>query len=307
MAWQMVPQPNANTPAHKLDFVGAVLLSISLGCLLLAISQGEIWGWGSLRVLVLLASAFVAGVAWTRYELSVDHPLVELRLISRPTVLAANLAALLMGMALYGMSSLVNRYLQTPASAGYGFDSSLVTVGLTLLPLSFGSVAASRISTPLTTRFGPGKVVAGGALLVGLDMAWLSVMRAERWDFALGILILGIGVGLTFAMMPALIIRSVPMHETGSATGLNQVLRLVGGSIGSAASIAILGRHHLAGGRIPTEGGYTTAFLAGAVACALAAGICLMLIREKPALGGAPARTGRRDSVPPSMHAERTS
>ncbi len=90
----------------------------------------------------------------------------------------------------------------------------------------------------------------------------------------------GVGVGLTFAMIPSLIIRSVPSEETGSATGLNQVPRLIGVSIGSAASIAILGMDHLEHLPIPRENGYTIAFASGALICVIAAAVCFALIRE---------------------------
>jgi MFS family permease len=248
--------------------------------LLLGISQGGTWGWSSPVILGLFGLAIVSAAIWARHEWHQRFPLIDLRLVTRPMVLAADVAALLLGTALYAMSSLVNRYLQTPSAAGYGFDSSLVVVGLVLLPLSVGSLAASRLSGALTRRFGPGKVVATGAVIVGLDMAYLALTRQFIWEFALAVLILGIGIGLSFAMMPALIIRSVPPEETGSATGLNQVLRLVGGSIGSAASIAILASHHQPGLPYPEDAGYTIAFLAGTVICFMAAGVCLVLVRD---------------------------
>lgn len=78
-------------------------------------------------------------------------------------------------------------------------------------------------------------------------------------------------------LMPALIIQAVPPNETGSATGLNTVLRAIGGSIGSAASIAVLSTSIPAGGEIPTDHGYTIAFLAGAVAGAVAVVLSLAL------------------------------
>jgi len=286
LVWRVVPG-NAAAQTRPIDVWGAILISFSLTSLLLAISQGQRWGWGSALVMGLLATAVLVGVWWVVHELRIEHPLVELRLVTRRLVLAADLVAVLIGIALYAMSSLVNRYLQTPAEAGYGFDSSLVAVGLTLLPLSVGSIAASRLSTPLTNRFGPGRVVAGGSLVVGLDMLFLALTRDERWYFALAILVLGVGVGLTFAMMPSLIIMSVPPQETGSATGLNQVLRLVGGSIGSAASIAILSGHHIEGSPVPVASGYTMAFAAGSAMCVAAAIVCLVLINERvPVVSG---------------------
>ncbi len=279
LVWRVVPG-NPSATAHRLDVSGAILISLALASLLLGISQGKTWGWDSPVILGLFVTALVLGAWWAIHELRVDHPLVELRLIARRMVLAADLAALLMGTSLYAMSSLVNRYLQTPESAGYGFNQSMVVVGLVLLPLSVGSVASSRISIALSSRFGPGRVVAGGALLVALDMTFLAITRAQLWQFALAILVLGVGIGMTFAMMPALIIRSVPPEETGSATGLNQVLRLIGGSIGSAASIAILSGMAQPNGIYPQANAYTVAFLVGAVIALAAAIACLVLIRE---------------------------
>lgn len=277
--WYVVPG-NPEAERHPLDITGAILLSVALSSLLLAISQGKTWGWSSAIVIGLLITSVVLTVVWILHELRVTHPLIELRLMMRRMVLAADLAAILMGTALYAMSSLVNRYLQTPETAGYGFDSSLVVVGLVLMPLSVGSIVSSRISMPLTQRFGPGRVVAGGSVLVALDMTYLAFSRSHLWEFALAILILGLGIGLTFAMMPALIVRSVPPEETGSATGLNQVLRLIGGSIGSAASIAILSSMTQDNGIYPRDEGYTVAFLAGAAICLAAAICCMVLIRD---------------------------
>ena len=283
LVYLVVPS-NRSVTAKPVDFAGAILLSLALVSLLLPISQGRSWGWGSDRVVGLLLLSLILTLVWIWQELRTPYPLVELRLITRRTVLAADIAALLIGVALYGMSSLVNRLMQPPAEAGYGFDSSLVMVGLTLMPLAFGSVLASKISMPLTNRIGPGRVLTTGAVVVGLDMLYLSLTRTYRWELMIATFVLGIGVGLTFAMMPALIIRSVPANETGSATGLNQVLRLVGGAMGSAASIAILSAHTQPGSAIPASSGYTVAFAAGSLLCFLAAAICFVLIRETKAI-----------------------
>jgi predicted MFS family arabinose efflux permease len=294
LVWRIVPG-NPSAIAHRLDVGGAVLISLALTSLLLGISQGKTWGWSSPLILGLFATAVVLGAWWVLHELRVEYPLIELRLVTRRMVLAADLAALLMGTALYAMSSLVNRYLQTPASAGYGFDESMVVVGLVLLPLSVGSVVSSRLTIPLSSRFGPGKVVAGGSLLVALDMTFLAMTRSHLWQFGLAILVLGVGIGMTFAMMPALIIRSVPPEETGSATGLNQVLRLIGGSIGSAASIAVLSSMTQSNGIYSQANAYTVAFLVGAVISLAAAITCLVLIRED---GPSPVETVQETGSP---------
>ena len=197
---------------------------------------------GFLVCYVPLAAIVIGLIAigvWIVYELRIPNPLVQLRLLTRRLVLAANVVVVLMGMALYMMSSLINRYVQTPSAAGYGLDSTLLQTGLMLAPLSVGSVLSSQVASRMSTRIAPGRILAVGASITGLNMLYLALTRTYWWEIVIATLILGVGVGLTFAMMPALIIRSVPPEETGSATGMNQVLRLVGGAIGSAFSVAI--------------------------------------------------------------------
>jgi MFS family permease len=271
---------SSDLKSRPLDIPGAVLLSFGLMALLLPISQGQRWGWGSTNVIGLLLVALVLLALWVVQELRTKHPLVELRLLARRFVLAADVISVLMGAGLYAMSSLVNRYVQTPSDAGYGFDSTLLMTGLMLTPLSIGSVLSSQIAGRLTRRVSSRWVLAGGALVTGLDMIYLAITRSHRWEIVIATFLLGVGVGLTFAMMPALIIRSVPAHETGSATGLNQVLRLVGGSIGSAASVAILSAHHPAGQLYTSDHGYTIAFAVGGVICLIAAIGSLVLMRQ---------------------------
>src|SRR5436190_1717364 len=80
-----VPESPIKVPA-KIDWVGAGLLSLGLGTLLLGISQGPSWGWSSTRVLGLFALAVVSLVAWVRFELHVPAPLVDMRMMLRRAV-----------------------------------------------------------------------------------------------------------------------------------------------------------------------------------------------------------------------------
>ncbi len=272
------------TAARPLDVPGALLLSAALLSLLLAVSQGRAWGWTSAPVLGLLAAAPVLGAVWARWELRTEHPLVDLRLLRIRPVMAADVAAVLLGIGLYALFSLVNRYVQTPPEAGYGFGASLVVTGLTLTPLSIGSVLASRLGARLAPRLGPGRVLAIGALVAAADLTFLAFARSELWMIFAATAVAGVGIGLTFATMPALIVRSVPPSETGSAASLNQVLIVVGGATGSAASIALLGAFTVPGQALPPDHGYTVAFLAAAAVCVVAAALSLLLMRT-PAAG----------------------
>jgi MFS family permease len=278
----VLPRSKAAGGAVRLDVPGAILLGAGLGAIVLGVSKAETWGWGAPQTLGLLIGGVVALAIWTAVELRVEEPLVDLRLARIRTVLCANVAAILMAMGMYVGMALVNRLVQTPASAGYGFGASLITTGLLLLPLSVGSLISQPLARRLTDRFGMRVALAAGATLVAATLLALAVSHDALWEIAAVTCLLGVGVGSTFALMPALIVASVPPDRTGSATSLNQVLRSAGGSFGSALGITLLTAHTVAGSQFPSESGYTTAFAVGGLACLAAAAITLLLLPRAP-------------------------
>jgi predicted MFS family arabinose efflux permease len=269
-------------PSRPLDVSGALLLSAALVCILLAISQGRTWGWESRPIILLALAGIILTGLWIAQELRAAHPLVELRLALLPSVMMANVTAFLMGVGLFAVSSLINRFVQAPEEAGYGFHTGLIATGLVLMPLSLGSMASNWLSRVITSRFGSFAVLPIGSLIVAADGIFLAVSRSSLWEMVAATAILGLGISTTFAAIPALIVRTVPSHETGSAMGLNSVLRSVGGAIGSAASIALLSAYTPVSAHLPTNHGYTIAFLAGAIACMLAAVACVLLRPRSP-------------------------
>ena len=306
----MVVPAKSLRASNPLDVAGAILLAIVLASLLLFISEGTKWGWTSGKIIGLAAIAVVVGGIWIRQALRTEHPLVDLRLMTNRSVLTADIVALLMGVSLYAMSSLINRYVQAPREAGYGFHAGLVATGLMLGPLAIGSLLSNRLSAVLMGRFGPRLLVPLGSLFVGLDMVFLAIARTSQWEIVVAMILLGLGIGLTFAAMPLLIIRAVPASETGSATSMNTVLRSVGGAIGSAASIALLSTYTPVGQHLPTNSGYTVTYLVGAVIC-LAAGVLSVAMLPRTPLSDSgmagrkaitleriPARHGERHGAP---------
>jgi predicted MFS family arabinose efflux permease len=268
--------------SRPLDYPGAITLSAFLLALLLGLSQGNRWGWGTPLIDGLFVSSAIFLLLWIVIELRSDHPLVDLRLMANRPVLIADIVALLMGVGLYAMSSLVNRYVQAPVGAGYGFHAGLLMTGVMLMPLSIGSVASNRISAFFLKRMSIGNVIALGSLFVGLDMLFLAFSRSSRWEIFLSVAILGLGIGMTFATMPAMILGTIPPHETGSAMSMNSVLRTVGGAVGSAASITLLSTHTPSGSHLPTDSGYTVTFLAGAIICFGAAAVSIVFFPRRP-------------------------
>ncbi|MDW5594895.1 MFS transporter [Conexibacter stalactiti] len=290
-----VPRAPGRARAIALDVPGALLLAGGLAALLLGISQGETLGWGSVTVVGLFAAAVVLLGTWVRIELRHDAPLVDLRLVSQRAIVGANLAALLLAMGMYTALSLVNRLAQTPESTGYGFGATLFATGLVLLPMSLGSLVSQPITRRVIARWGIRVVLPAGALITAATLLYLALAHNGLFDIAVATLLLGVGIGCSFAAMPALIVASVPSERTGSATSLNQVLRSIGGALGSAAAAALLSAHHPAGLPFPEESGYTIAFLTGAVLCVATAGLAILLAPPRRVAARAAAEAEDRE------------
>jgi predicted MFS family arabinose efflux permease len=276
--------PASARPAPRLDVVGGLLLGTGLASGLLVLSEGEAQGWTSPWLLVLAGVAVVALAAWVVWELRRPAPLVDLRLARGRTAGAAHAAALLLGLANYLMITGVTFLAQTPVSSGYGFGATVVLSGLILLPFSVGSLLAGRTTRALEIRGRGGIVLPASALVVAAATLLFATTRSQLWELFVLMGICGFGVGGAFSAFPGLIARAVPRSETGSAMGLNQVLRYIGFATGSALTATLLEAATPEGGGVPADSGYTVIGLVGcAVALVTAALTAALLRRPAPA------------------------
>lgn len=268
----------------RVDLGGAVAVSVGLSALLLAIGQGR--GWGPGRVIGLLALAVVAFAVFGRWELRAGSPLVDLRVLGRRPVLAANGAALIIGFAMYGAFTLVPQYVQTPADGGYGFGAGVTASGLYLLPMAitmlFGGPAAGRLGA----RYGFRAVLVSACGLGVLGFLTFVLAHRHGWGIAVGAGILGIGIGFAFSSMANVLVAVVEPHETAEATGVNTIVRTIGGALGAQTAAAIV-TAETTGNGLPAESGYTAAFAVSAIAMAVAAALARTLPRDRPPSVGA--------------------
>jgi len=279
----LLPSDSGADHEVRVDYVGAVTLGAGLTALLVAISRGESWGWSSSKVLGLLVAGVVLLIGWGLFETRSANPIIDLRLSAKPAVLGANTGALLMGAGMFMGLSLVNRLVQTPTSAGYGFGASLFLAGLVLLPLSFGSLVAQPIARAVTDRRGVRVVLPVGALAVALILLVASATHDHLFELFAITAILGVGIGTTFAAMPALIVSHVPHSRVGSAMSTNQVLRSIGGALGSAIAASVLAARTPDGAIYPESGAYTLAFLIGSALCVVAGAVAFALVPARRA------------------------
>jgi EmrB/QacA subfamily drug resistance transporter len=288
-----VPESPIKVPA-KIDWTGALLLSLGLGALLLGISEGPRWGWLSAKVLGVFAAAAVALGAWVRFELRVPVPLVDMRMMRRRAVWSTNLAALLVGFGMFGSFILIPQFVQAPPNAGYGFNATVTEAGLILLPSTAVMLFAGPVAGWLGGRLGSRLPLLIGTLLAAAAFALIALAHAERWELYIGTALMGAGIGFAFAAMANLIVEAVDPTETGVATGMNTIMRTVGGSLGGQISATIVSAHVIAGTGIAQESAYTAAFLLSAAVMVLAFGATLLVPAR--AAGGIRARVHTRVS-----------
>ncbi|TWP38966.1 MFS transporter [Leekyejoonella antrihumi] len=274
----LIPESSV-TSRGSFDYLGAVGLSAALVALLLAITKGNDWGWSSDLTLGLLAASVVLLVLWGAYELRRTQPLVDLRVSARRQVLFTNLASVAVGFAMYGMSLIPSQILMAPKATGYGMGLSMVQAGLMLTPSGLAMFALSPMSARISARSGPRTSLLTGALVIMVGYILTLVLRDNPAELMVAMIVVGGGIGIAYAAMPALIMSSVPLHETAAANGLNSLMRAVGTSLSAAAISVVLAARTMSLGpaKVPAGSGFTIAIWITIVACALTIGLTLLI------------------------------
>ncbi|MDJ0340260.1 MULTISPECIES: MFS transporter [unclassified Streptomyces] len=269
----LVPESRVRTPA-RFDFPGAVGLSAGLVCLLLAVSKGGDWGWAG-GTLGLFGTSAVILLGWGAYELRTTAPLVDLRTTARPQVLLTNLASILVGFALFAMSIVLPQLLQLPKATGYGLGQSMIAAGLCLAPGGLVMIVVSPLSARISAARGPKTSLMLGVTVVAAGYAMGLAMMNSVWEVVLVSAVIGTGIALAYAAMPALIMGAVPLSETAAANGLNTLMRSIGTSVSSAVVGVVLAHmtQPFGGVPLPSLNGFRVAF---AIACG--AGLAALLI-----------------------------
>ncbi|MFB7592788.1 MFS transporter [Streptomyces sp. NPDC056169] len=291
----LVPATRHKT-GGRTDFLGALTLGITLLLLLLPISQGHEWGWTSARTLGTLAGAAVMTAVWVVTELKVREPLVDMRMFIHRPVLMANLAGILVGFGMFANFLGVSYLVQMPeALTGYGFDASILRASVQfLLPGAIVSLLASPIGGQLVRHRGARTALILAAGLGAAGFGWLALDHGHTASVIGAGVVVGAAVSFGYAAMPAVIMASVPHHQSGIANGINSISRSTGSAIGSAVVTTILASktiEHLPAGvpALPAESGFTLTFWLGAAAFALVAVIGRLGLKSRQEPRIAPA------------------
>ncbi|WP_433161499.1 MDR family MFS transporter [Kribbella sp. CA-247076] len=224
--------------SHKIDYLGAAIITGAVTTLLLAISwSGPENGWGAGTTVGLLAAAVVLAVGFVFVELKVAEPIIPMDLFKGRIFSGYAGYAFLLGFAMFGALIFLPLYLQAVK------DLSPTRSGLALLPMIVGIFSASIPSGQLMSRNGRYKVFPIiSAVLVGGAMVLLSTLSLTTpyWQLAIYMFVMGAGLGLSMQITVTAAQNSVPRQHMGSATSTMTFFRSMGGAIGTAVYGAVL-------------------------------------------------------------------
>ncbi len=219
---------------ETIDYPGIFLLSGGVLLLILGLSEGQYWGWHSLRVIVVFAVSIALILLFVAVELKVKRPFISMKLMAIRNVFLANFTGLFALSGMFFLFYSVPELLQDPSPFGFGLTT--VKSGLVMLPAALVSMAFAPLSARITRKQGPKVAILIGTILLFASFLLLYQHRSAVIDIVEDITALGVGMSFIFVGTINILIVSSPMEETGTSTGMNVVFRNIGTAIAAAIS-----------------------------------------------------------------------
>jgi EmrB/QacA subfamily drug resistance transporter len=222
-----------NSLEQRLDLPGLITSAVGLFGLTYALIETNTHAWGSTRVLSLFALAAVSLTAFVLLELRQRVPMLDLSLFRNPTFSGANTVMGLVGLAMFGIFFYNSLYLQNVL--GY----SAIQTGATFLPLTVLIILVAPLAGRFTDLIGPRWLVGAGLTLLTGSLLLFATLDAQSsfWNILPGLVVGGLGMGITMAPTTTAAMSSVPVDKAGVGSAVINSARQVGGSLG----IAIMG------------------------------------------------------------------
>jgi EmrB/QacA subfamily drug resistance transporter len=219
-----------------LDVLGATLATVGLGAVTYALIASTAFGWGNARVVAALCIGIASLAAFVPVEARAAAPIMPLSLFRNRTFAGVNAETLL----LYGITSLFY-FLPFDMIQAHGYSATQAAIAT--LPLIAGLIVLARLGTSLMRRIGARTILCIGPAIAGVGCALLGLFEggSTYWtSFFPGLLVVGIGMGLTVAPLTATVMSSADPRYVGSASGINNAVSRMAGLLAIAALGALL-------------------------------------------------------------------
>ncbi|WP_326794366.1 MFS transporter [Streptomyces sp. NBC_01808] len=264
---RLLPDDPPAASDERIDWPGVALLSGTLlafmvGLVSVARHSLPPYAIGALALLVV-----VLATGWVAVERRAVSPMVDLRMLSRPVMWQACLLTFVITGSLGMVVFLLPQLFALPAG-GYGFGADTTGIGWYLLPGAIAGAVSDSVGGLAARRFGPRAVVLAGAVVTAATMTALAALHSSAWHLVLAKVLTAFAAGVGTTALVAHTAAAVDPRDTGIATGLLVVTRVVGVALGAQIAGAILDAGAGPAG-LPAESAFTTGFAVAGVVAAL--------------------------------------
>lgn len=272
----VLPRTEPDTSRSAPDYLGAVLACGTLGSLVLGLTEGQSWGWGTPSTLCCIAASVLLGVVFALRCVRHPEPVLDLRLFRARTFSVANAAVVLYAIGFFGM--LLGNILFLREVWHY----SVLDAGLAVTPSPFVVACVSSSAGKLANRVGFRTVLLCGSAVLATGLLLYALRVSLHPDYLSvwlpSTLLVGLGIGLTFPVLGATAVSSLDPEHFSVGSAVNQTARQVGGSVGIALLVVILGTS-----TVPPIGDFRHLWEFAAGMSVLSGSLCLLLPRRRTA------------------------
>ncbi|MGC4940333.1 MFS transporter [Kribbella sp. DT2] len=270
---RLMPQDPPAQPDHRIDWPGVVLLSGTLLALMLGLVTVTNAGLPPLAIAAVVVVVAALATGWVVVERRAVSPMVDLRMLAKPAMWHACVLTLVITISL-GMVLLMLPQLFAVDADGYGFGAGTTEIGLFLMPGAIAGALSDSVGGVAARRFGPRAVIVVGSVATAATMIALAALHTEAWQLAVAKAVIAFAAGIGTTALLAGTATTVEAKDTGIATSLLVVTRVIGVALGSQVGGAILAAGTDSSGR-PAE----SAFVTGFVIAGLVAALSLLVVR----------------------------
>jgi len=235
MVWFFVPETRDQNASRKIDFLGLITISSTMFCLVLAIIEGNSWGWTSGGILGLFATSIISLALFIFIENRVAQPIVDFKLFKYRSFVAANITMFMFGIGIQGaFLILVLFFIQAQGYTQLG-------AAYALIPLPVASFIFSALAGRFNAKLNPRYMGIAGTVIVAIGLLSLVTLGVnDGWlDTAWRGIIIGAGMGLCFTTFPSMALSEIPFNRVGVASGVFNTFRQIGFALGVAILISV--------------------------------------------------------------------
>lgn len=261
------PVARSITREVPIDWAGLVAGVVAMGALTYGAIEAGAAGLTDPRVVLAFVIAVAAGIAFWVIERQVDSPMVPLELLRTRNVVVASVVGFAFMAGYYGLPFVMSLYLQQERGL-----SALMT-GLLFLPMMLAGAALTPMSARLAQKVGPRRLAVTGMALIAVGLAALAFVAAGANNGVIALLMVIVGVGGPLVMPPitAVVLNTVTPEQAGTASGIFNTSRQLGGALAVAVFGAVLGDAATA------ADGVAASLVLAAITAAVAGAVCARL------------------------------